>query len=149
MQALADQQKEAAMPWDARYGAESAELAFRGQTTGMEILEAKRQFFAHRFENGARYVLCDFSAVTHFDVHPSEIRQIVVLDRASVPRTPGLREAVVAPTPLEYGMSRMWEIQVGDLRKIAVRHSRDEAVEWLHEQGITLESESAGDLVET
>lgn len=125
------------MPWKAHYAPDHAELDFWGRTTGAEIFDAKHEFFHHRFERGPLWVLCDFTAVEEFDVSPAEVRHIVEQDRRYAPVSPDLLEAVVAPGPLEYGMSRMWEIQVGEARpRTAVRQTRSEVLAWLREKGV-------------
>lgn len=127
------------MPWNTVYDRDSAEITYSGETTGFDILNAKAQFFSHPFESRPRYVLCDFSAVRTFDITPGDIKQIVAQDREAARAHPSLMEAVVAPTPISYGMSRMWEALVADVRpRTAVRPTRAEVIAWLHEQDVAL-----------
>jgi hypothetical protein len=127
------------MPWRAEFARDSAEITFFGNTTGYEILNAKAQFFAHPFESSPRYVLCDFSAVHAFDITRADVQRIVEQDREAARLHPMLAEAVVAPTPISYGMSRMWESLVADVRPLTtVKATRAEVIAWLHEQDIAL-----------
>lgn len=127
------------MPWNAVYASDSAEITYSGETTGFDILNAKARFFAHTFESPPRYVLCDFSGVRVFSITPGDIKQIVAQDRAEARRHPELIEAVAAPTPISYGMSRMWESLIADVRPCTVvRPTRAEAIAWLREQDVPL-----------
>lgn len=126
------------MPWTAEYFENGASLRYSGRTTGDDILAARQQVFAHPFPGGARFMLCDFSGVEIFDVSSSSISQIVDQDRRAVPIHPKLVEAVVAPTPLEFGLARMWQACVDEVRpNTAVTRTRSEAIAWLAKQGIS------------
>lgn len=119
---------------------DGSELLYSGVVTGAEIARAKAQFFARARDEGARYVLCDFTAVERFDVSTPDVQRIVQQDRAAADSLPDLIEVVVAPRPFEYGMARMWEIQVEDVRpRNAVVRTRAEALMWLKEQGFVHE----------
>ena len=125
------------MPWTAEYGPDSADIRYDGLTTGGEILEAKRQFYSHAFEKPARFVLCDFTGVQRFQVASNDVQRIVGQDRAAAAANPRLAEVVIAPKPFEYGLARMWELQVDDARpRTAVVKTRAEAVEWLKGLGL-------------
>lgn len=127
------------MTWRAVYARDSAEIMYSGDTTGFEILNAKAEFFAHPFETPPRYVLCDFSGIQGFHIAPADVKRIVQQDREAARVNPELAEAVVAPTPLSYGMSRMWELLVADARPLTVvQPTRAKAIAWLHEQDIGL-----------
>lgn len=127
------------MAWQALYARDSAEIAYSGTTTGFDILHAKAQFFAHAFEVPPRYVLCDFSGVRVFDISPGDVKQIVEQDREAARLHPRLIEAVAAPTPISYGMSRMWESLVADVRPLTVvQPTRAEALAWLKAQRVEL-----------
>src|SRR5437773_477026 len=126
------------MPWTSDFSSDGATIRYHGRLTGAEILQAKADFFAHAFTTGARFVLCDFSAVADFDVTPHDVQRIIDQDRRAVSIHPKLAEVVVAPEPLSFGMSRMWEEQIEDTRpRVAVKKSRVEAMAWLAELGIS------------
>jgi len=135
------------MPWSAAYGNDSAELRFYGDITGDEILTAKRELFAHPFERDPRYVLCDFTAVRAFGVSLADVKRIVEQDRKAAADNPGLCEVVVAPTPLEFGSSRMWEMLVDDVRpNTRVGKTRSEVLEWLEEKSVALTRDHLNEL---
>lgn len=137
------------MPWSARYAPSSAEILYSGELTGAEILRAKQEVFAHAFEGGPAYVICDFSPVDVFHVSPGDVKRITEQDRAAAGAHPGLVEVVVAPTQIEYGMSRMWEFLVGDFRpQTRVGKTRAEVLSWLEEEHVPLTAEHARELAQ-
>jgi hypothetical protein len=119
------------------YRASGAELCFTEFVSGQQLFEAKAEFFAHHFESGAAYVLCDFSEGTKFDIPSSDVDRMVEQDRGEIGRHPHLLEVVIAPQPLVYGLARMWQTKVNSIRPhTAVLRTRDEAVEWLKAAGV-------------
>lgn len=125
------------MPFSSTYYPDGAEIRYRGHTTGPEILEAKRLFFAHDSPGPAHFVLCDFSDVDQFDVSPADVERIIEQDRAAVRTHPDLAEVVVAQTPVAYGLARMWELRIEDERpRTAVLRTRDDAIDWLERAGV-------------
>lgn len=129
------------MPYTTTYFADGVEIRYQGRTTGPEILEAKRRFFSHRFSGPARFALCDFSGSEEFDVSPADVQRIIDQDRAAVTTHPALAEAVVAQTPVAYGLARMWEMRIEDDRpRTAVLRTREEAITWLERLGVPVRS---------
>ena len=127
------------MPYEAEYKDDGALIRFSGHTTGREILKAKRELFGHRFPKDARWSLCDFTAIDKFDVLPTEVTAIIRQDIASADTHPNLAEVVVAGNSYQYGLARMWEQQVDNVRlRTYVARSREEAEEWLEQRGIRI-----------
>jgi hypothetical protein len=127
------------MPWMIRCTSDGAEVLYSGRTTGSDILSAKRAFFTHGFERPPRYLLCDFGGVEQFDVDQKDVQAIIDQDLAAVSTHPHVLEVVVAPTPLQYGLARMWQMKVEQFRpQTCVARSRPEAVSWLESQGAPL-----------
>ena len=133
------------MPYKIDFHEAGAEITYTGHVLGDEILEAKRRFFGHRFAGPSQYVLCDFSAAETYDISPECVDQIIEQDRQAMAVHEQLHEAVIAPKPLVYGLSRMWQIRVDTVRPhTAVVRTRPEALRWLKETGVaTLLRESA------
>lgn len=124
------------MSYTIDYQTTGADLCFTGFVSGQEILEAKREFFRHA-PGDTRYVICDFTDASKFDIPSSDLNRIVDQDRAQIETHPALLEAVIAPQPLVYGLSRMWQAKVNGVRPhAAVLRGRGEAVEWLRAAGI-------------
>ena len=125
------------MPWTTLYEKHGAEICYHGIVTGAEVLEAKRQFFAHEFPGGARFVLCDFGAAEQTHVSSPELEGIIAQDNAAIGSHPMLKEAIVAPKPLQFGLARMWQTRVDEVRPhTSVTYTRAEAITWLDGQGI-------------
>jgi hypothetical protein len=130
------------------YQTTGAELCFSDFVSGDQLFEAKAKFFAHAFDVGARYVLCDFSEASKFDIPTSDVDRMVDQDRGELSRHPHLLEVVVAPQPLVYGLARMWQTKVNTIRPhTAVVRTRAEAVEWLKAAGVEPAPEHCADLV--
>src|SRR5687767_8376766 len=125
------------MAFEATYLASGAELRFSGVVTGDEILEAKREFFAHEFPDEARYVICDFTAAVRFEIPSDAVTRIVEQDRDAMDDHPHLLEAVIAPQPVAFGLSRMWQMKVDEVRPhTGVVRTRAEAIRWLEAAGL-------------
>ena len=125
------------MTWTTHIRTEDAEIIYTGDITGADIVAAKRAFFDDPASRDLRYVLCDFTAVTGFNVKPPDVQRLIEQDRQSVQTHPHLAEVVVAPQPHAFGLARMWEQQVDDARpRTRVVHSRAEAEAWLHNEGM-------------
>jgi hypothetical protein len=126
------------MSYVIEYRNAGAEIQFSGQITGAEIHRAKQEYFAHEFPEGGRYVICDFTDGDKFDVSPEEVESIVEQDKRAIESHPELLEAVVAPRPFVFGLSRMWQSKVDVVRPhTAVVKTRPEAVAWLRAAGLT------------
>ncbi len=126
------------MAYTTEYFRDGVVIRYSGRTTGEDILNAKAEFFAHGFEGGGRYILCDFTNVERFDVNSTDVTRIVRQDLGAVETHPGLAEVVIAPQPHQFGLARMWEIQVQDERTTFVAREKDEALNWLAERGISV-----------
>ena len=125
------------MAYSIDYQPTGAELCFTEFVSGQELFDAKAEFFAREFDPAAAYVLCDFSEASKFDIPSSAVDRMVEQDRAETKRHPHLLEVVIAPQNLVYGLARMWQLKVNEIRPhTAVVRTRDEAVAWLKAAGI-------------
>ena len=126
------------MAYTIDYRTAGAELCFTDFVSGQELLDAKAEFFGHRFETAARYCLCDFTDASRFDIPSKDVDRLVEQDRAEIARHPHLLEVVIAPQNLVYGLARMWQSRVNMIRPhTAVVRQLDEAAEWLRAAGIS------------
>lgn len=131
------------MPFTTDFKEDGAVLRYSGRTTGAEIFAAKDEFFKHRFPGAVLWLLCDFTDVEHFAVTTGEVQRIVRQDLASVESHPELAEVVIAPTAIQYGMARMWELQVEKERpRTLVARTREEAIAWLAQQGVRVAADT-------
>lgn len=126
------------MSYVIEYGNAGAEIQFSGKVTGAEIHRAKAEFFVHDFPDEARYVICDFTDGGTFEVSPEDVDSIVEQDKSAMESHLSLLEAVIAPRPLVFGLSRMWQSKVDEVRPhTAVVKTRAEALKWLQGAGLT------------
>ena len=77
---------------------------------------------------GTRFLL-DETGFRALSIGPREMREIAATWRATV-HLPQARVAVVAPSPLVYGLNRM-AISLADADNVAVFRTREEAEAWL------------------
>ena len=107
-----------------------------GILTNSELLAACLRFSNEPEETRhIRYMLADFSEVMELQLTPDAIHYAAELNRRSAEISPGMFVAIVAPGPLAYGLSRMWQMLMQDtMWKSAVFHQRAEAIHWLREQ---------------
>jgi hypothetical protein len=130
------------MSYFTEYGDKGAQIFYSGTITGAEIYRAKNEFFAHPFREDPGYVICDFTGAGTFHVSPEDVELIVQQDRRAMGSHPHLLEAVVAPRPVVFGLARMWQTKVEDVRpNTAVVNTRSDAVAWLHSAGLAEELE--------
>lgn len=133
------------MPWMIRYAEDGAEVLYDGHTTGTDILSAKRDFFTHGFDTPPQYLLCDFGGVQQFDVDQKDVQAIIDQDIAAVATHPQVLEVVIAPTPLQFGLARIWQMRVEPHRPLTfVARSRPEALSWLLSHDVRLDGPAHG-----
>ena len=107
-----------------------------GLVTSAEIIQSG----VHEANNPERiskfkYALIDFSQTTDLQMTPDGVKQLVEVNRKSARVTQGVFVAVVAPSPLAYGLSRMWQIFAEDMGWNAhVFNTRMDALAWLRKQ---------------
>jgi hypothetical protein len=125
------------MPRTADYVADGAYVAFSGHTTGRDIIAAVRELVAHRYDDGPRFALVDFTGVENFDVDAVDIDRIVYEHRRAAATAPGLAAVVVAPESVGYRLSRIWELRLEPTTwRTKIVTSVSDAIRWLSEQGI-------------
>ncbi len=111
------------------------EIIATGIVTGEEIFTAHREIYNERNLGTQRYQLIDRSHCTEYRVTPEEIKKIAEIDRAASETNPDIIIALVSPTNLQFGMSRMWQAYVEESGfTTEVFHDRESAEKWLEEQ---------------
>jgi hypothetical protein len=89
-----------------------------------------------RIRPGTREIV-DLTGIEDIKASPESLKLIVATDRSHRDKLAGMRTAIVAPTDLLYGYSRMYEIfaELGESPvTIEVFRTIDEAREWLESQ---------------
>lgn len=82
-----------------------------------------------------RYTIADWSGVTEIEVASESVVRIAVLSRQAARKNPHIVVASVAGTDLSFGLTRMWEAQLGGIPwKTKTFRVRDDALEWIREK---------------
>lgn len=106
---------------------------FYGILTGEEIFADAIE--SNRDEERTKkftYSLTDMSGITEFRVTAEEVRLIADYNFKISSLVSRAHVAIVASTPVTYGMARMWQTVAGKTGwNIMVFHSKPEALDWL------------------
>jgi hypothetical protein len=105
-----------------------------GSLTEQEILDTSKSFYGG---NPTLYTLWDFSNSSFDKISNEFLREMLSIVQRSGSRRQGGRTAVIAPSDLEYGMARMFQIMsdTDDFPfETRVFRSNDEAKQWLLEK---------------
>jgi len=103
-----------------------------GVITADEVIRATADYYAHENWKKIDYVIADFSGVTQVIGASDSVRDLVKADERISSLIPELAIAVVAPSDLLFGLSRMWEMlnqRIG--WKLCVFRTRPEAEAWI------------------
>ena len=110
---------------------------FLGTTSGdieverfSDVLDA---IFTHdNWESGTPYII-DHSDLDAGLVTVEGVRRIALMARDRRSKYGVTKSAIVAPRDLEYGLSRMWLVFVGDEEDVNTRifRNREEAITWV------------------
>jgi hypothetical protein len=79
-----------------------------------------------------RYVIMDFTSISRMNISASDVRQIADLEVRMAAVQPHVAVAVVAPTDVAFGLSRMWEVLAEKTGwETMVFRTRQEAEDWV------------------
>ena len=104
-----------------------------GVVTGQDLLAATAQLIAEGQRNSElRYAVMDLSAIPEQELDTRSLKAAAVRPRSPMPE---LIVAVVAPSEILFGLSRMWEM-LAEQSGLATRvvRTREEAITFLQEQ---------------
>lgn len=111
------------------------EFIASGVVTGAEIIAANRQIYQRGKLSKLRYKIVDRTGCTEYLLTSKEVETIADQDREAALVNPEIRMALVSTTPLQYGMSRVWQAHIDDTGlKTAIFEDRGRAEKWLSEQ---------------
>ena len=107
-------------------------LDYSGDVTGDELISVVMKIFDNDNFTSLKYWISDRSNCTKYDVGTSHANTIASLTEINYLKNPNLLVALVSPTDVEYGMSRMYQILSEDEGfNTMVFHNRSEADEWI------------------
>lgn len=104
-----------------------------GRLSGDDLLEADRRMRLELERNpGIRYLLIDHSEVSEQGVDTASLRALAERAGDVLISIPSGFVAIAAPTPVMFGLSRMWEMLAGQPGLATrVARTRSEALAWL------------------
>lgn len=111
------------------------EFIASGVVTGADIIAANKEIYRNENFSKQRYQIVDRTKCTKFDVSHEEIMIIAEQDKIAAKTNPNIIIALISVSPLQYGISRMYQAYVGDEGFLTeVFRDRNSAEKWLEEQ---------------
>lgn len=111
------------------------EIIASGTVTGDEIIDAHEEIYSPDNLKKQEYQIIDRTDCKEYLVSNEEIRAIAEIDKNAAQTNPNIVIALIAPTDLQYGISRVWEAYVEEaLFKTQVFRDRTSAENWLKDQ---------------
>lgn len=107
------------MPVEVIYLDDGHGVIFRGTgvVTGQEILAANKELFSTPEKTAKyKYGLADWTGIEEYNVTSSDLEKAALLSKNASKYLPELFLAVVADKDMPYGMSRMFEAFLNDLK---------------------------------
>jgi hypothetical protein len=107
-----------------------------GVLTGQDLLDTGEHFrLESRSNPKIRYVILDHSAIPEEKVDSVSLKVLASRVSDILEPTPEVLMAIVAPTDVLFGLSRMWETRAEQEGFITrVTRTREEATAWLEEE---------------
>lgn len=110
------------------------EFISSGVVTGKEIIEANRKIYTRENLLRLKYKIIDRSTCTDYRVTPEEIRLIADQDIEASKINKNIVIVLVSSTPLQYGMTRMWQVHAEDIGfQSKIFKDRESADEYINE----------------
>jgi hypothetical protein len=125
------------MPVSVEYTTDGIGIVLRheGVVTGKELYASISRVYGDERYSKLKYWIGDRTDCTQFLPDADWLRKISDLNKEESARNPGILLALVSPSVLEFGMSRMFQaISEGDLFKTEVFRDRDSAEKWIEEE---------------
>jgi hypothetical protein len=105
------------------------------EVSGKDIISSMKKLFASEHFKNLKYWIVDRSLCTKYKVSSEEVMLIADLDKEAAKINPDILHALVSHTDLQFGMSRMYEIQTGeDGFKTRIFKVRSDAEAWINEE---------------
>jgi hypothetical protein len=111
------------------------EFICSGVVTGADIIAANKEIYRNENFSKQRYQILDRTNCTKFDVSHQEIIIIAEQDKTAAKTNPNIITAFISVSPMQYGISRMYQAYVGDEGFLTeVFRDRESAEKWIEEQ---------------
>jgi len=125
------------MPIQIKYidGGIGVEFIGSGVVTGADIIAANKEIYRNENFSKQRYQIIDRTKCTKYEVSHKEIIIIAEQDKVAAKTNPNIIIAFISTSPLQYGISRMYQSYVGDKGFLTeVFRDRKSAKRWIEEQ---------------
>ena len=124
------------MPIELQYRDRGAGVVFicTGVVTASDFDEANQEIYSAERVRTLWYQLIDFSGAGRIEISAEDTRRHAEMDRLAAERNPEIAIAVVGPSGVTFGISRMWQAFTDEAKlQSRVFHSNREAERWLAE----------------
>ena len=106
-----------------------------GVVTGAEIIEAHKEIYNDINLKRQRYQIIDRTNCQEYSVSSEEVQRIADFDNMASAVNPDIIIAVISPTKLQFGMTRMWQAHLEDSRfATEIFPDRQSADKWIIER---------------
>ncbi len=123
------------MPVRVNFSKDGARVEFisEGVVTGDEIIEANKKIYTRENLVRLRYKIIDRTGCTDYRVTSEDVLIIANQDKAAAKINSNIVVLLISTTPIQYGMSRMWQAYTDDLGFHAeIFKDRKTAYAWLN-----------------
>jgi hypothetical protein len=90
------------------------EIVASGIVTGEEIIQAHKEIYNDENLSKQKYQIIDRTHCTKYQVYSEAIEAISEIDNKASEANPNIIIAIVSPTSLQFGMTRMWQAYIKD-----------------------------------
>ena len=109
------------------------EIIASGIVTGEEVIEAHKEIYNKGNLRKQKYQIIDRSHCTEYQITSEEVEKIAGIDNKASEVNPNIIIALISPTSLQFGMSRMWQAYIEDDRFVTkIFQDRKSADEWIN-----------------
>jgi len=125
------------MPIQIKYidGGIGVEFIGSGLVTGADIIAANKEIYRNENFSKQRYKIVDRTNCTKYQASKEDIIIIAEQDKVAAKTNPNIIIAFISTSPLQYGISRMYQAYVGnDGFLTEVFRDRKSADKWIEEQ---------------
>ena len=125
------------MPIQIKYidGGIGVEFIGSGVVTGADIIATNKEIYRNENFYRQRYQIVDRTNCSKYQVSHEEIIKIAEQDKVAAKTNPNIIIALISTSPLQYGLSRMYQAYVGDDAFLSeIFRDRKSAEKWIEEQ---------------
>ena len=116
-------------------GRKGIEIVASGTVTGSEIVAEHEEIYNAENIIRQRYQIIDRTNCTKYVVSDAEVQKIAEIDKQASKTNPNIIIAIVAPTDLQFGISRAWQAYVAESKfSTKIFRERESAEKWVKEE---------------